>query len=201
MQTLMQFMGSAAAAGSGAVQAGTVALAQRGVGGLLEAGGTALSALQMFGLARQQSRQLRMDARVEGAAARAEIGTYDQTAKAATDRYLDAVAATRAAAAASGVDVASGSVEAVNSRSRDELGSFLAVARENAVAGAVARRARAEAMIAEARNRNRAGWLSLIGAGAQLGASRARRGTAPGPAPTPAPAPAPYPPTVIRGPM
>ncbi len=170
--------GKAVAAG-----AGKVASAASGGGGslasMLQAGGSALSALQTFGAARQRASALELSAKGEDTAARAEIGNFDRGAVEATDRYLATVARQNLAAAGSGVDVGSGSVQSARVAARDELDGYLNTTRENAIAGAMTRRSRALQMRAEAKASRMSAWLGLLGSGLSVASTLKARGTVP----------------------
>jgi hypothetical protein len=149
---------------------------QERVSSTLASGGTALAALQRFGAARVQARSLKGQARAEDMNARMELANADIASTAATERYLETVSRNQVGAAASGIDVASGSVRAVQDGARDELTSYLAGVRNNAVAASYTRAANAASMRAQAKQLRLTAFLNLLSDGANAMSQAASAG-------------------------
>lgn len=129
----------------------------------LASGGDIISALQKYGAFQIQSRALKGQADQERGLALSEVGNYNLSMSEAGDRYLRAISETEVAAAANGIDVASGSVVARKKDFAEEFSDYSRMASENAIGALYARRARMLRLRSDAARTKTLGWTNLVG--------------------------------------
>lgn len=138
---------------------------------MLRGGTSALSALSTFGQASNSAAQMRQAAYTERLSASDEYTQANQTANNLMRQYQRVTGAQQSTAAAEGVDIGSGSVQAQQQYAQGQMDRQVQVVRGTANMNAQLRLARAAALTSAA---NSTGILGALGAAVKIGTTAAQ---------------------------